>query len=54
MKKLFTVYEVSDLLQVHFNTVYELVRQNKLKHVRIGKQIRISEEALNEFLNCVN
>ena len=52
MSKLLTVYEVSDILQVHFNTVYELVKQNKIKHIRIGKQIRIPENALNEFIEC--
>jgi excisionase family DNA binding protein len=42
MSELLTVYQVSDLLQAHFNTVYEIVRQNKIQHVRIGKQIIIS------------
>lgn len=51
MIKLLTVYEVADLLKVHFNTVYELVRENKIRYVRIGRQIRISEEALSEFIN---
>lgn len=50
MLKLLTVYEVADLLRVHFNTVYELVRQNKIKYVKIGIQIRISEKALSEFM----
>ncbi|MBU3114617.1 helix-turn-helix domain-containing protein [Clostridium lacusfryxellense] len=54
MSKLLTVHEVSNLLQVHFNTVYELVRQNKIKHIRIGKQIRITENAFNEFISCIS
>jgi excisionase family DNA binding protein len=54
MTKLFTVQEVAELLQVHFNTVYELARQNKISSIRIGRQIRITEEAFNDFIKHTN
>lgn len=50
-KKVMTVYEVADYLQVHFNTAYELVRQGKIKHIKVGRQIRIPEAFLNEFVD---
>ncbi|MCY6485339.1 helix-turn-helix domain-containing protein [Clostridium aestuarii] len=50
MSKVLTVYEVADLLNVHRNTIYELVRQNKIKHIKIGRQIRIPEEYLDKFI----
>lgn len=45
-----TVYDVAKVLQVHFNTVYELVRENKIKHMKIGRNIRIPKQYLNEFI----
>lgn len=32
------------------NTAYELIRSGQIRSVRIGRQIRISREALLEFL----
>lgn len=50
MEKVLTVQEVASVLKVHFNTVYELVRQKKIKSIKIGRQIRIPEQYLFEFI----
>lgn len=48
----YTVKEVADILGVHCNSVYELVKTGRLGAVRIGKtRMRIPEYALEEFLN---
>lgn len=51
MSKVFTVIEVAEILKVHSNTVYELIRTNKLKVIKIGNQYRITEEFISDFLS---
>ena len=48
--QLLTVDEVSDLLRVHRGRVYELVRAGGLPVVRLGRQIRVSGEALERWI----
>lgn len=46
-KKLLTVKEVSEILDLKIARVYELTRENKLPFVKIGeRQYRYSETAL--------
>lgn len=49
--KLLIIKEVQDRLNVSDETVYRLIRSNELKAIRIGNLWRVSEEALQEFLN---
>jgi excisionase family DNA binding protein len=51
LDNVFTVKEVAEILRCHANSVYQLVEQKKIKAIRIGKKIIISENALNEFIN---
>jgi excisionase family DNA binding protein len=44
-----TPREAADVLRVHPYTVYEMVRQGKLRSVRVGRRILIPESAINEF-----
>jgi excisionase family DNA binding protein len=37
-------------LQLHRNSIYEAIRQNKLRHARIGRRIRIRESWLDDLL----
>ena len=48
--KLLTVQEVADVLRVPRSRAYELARKGLLPCVRIGRQIRISEDALAEWI----
>ncbi|WMJ88364.1 helix-turn-helix transcriptional regulator [Anaerocolumna sp. MB42-C2] len=50
--KLFTPQEVADLLKIKKNTVYELIKRGDLKCRKIGKQLRIRNDDLEEYLNA--
>lgn len=51
MEKYYTPQEIADNLKLNINTVYQYIRENKLKAVKIGNRYRISENALKEFLD---
>lgn len=46
-----TPYDVAERLQVSYDTVLSLIKQGELPHVKIGRQYRVSEKALNDFIN---
>ena len=49
--RLLTLKQVEELTGIKRWRVYELIKQGRgLKHIRIGKTIRISETALAEFI----
>ena len=50
MNKLYTAQEVADRLKIKKTTVYELIKRGELSSSKIGKQLRISEEQLAEYL----
>lgn len=52
MNKLYTAQEVADRLKVKKTTVYEMIKRGELNSSRIGKQLRISEAQLNQYLNA--
>ena len=49
--KFYTVQEVADLLQVHWQSVLNYIKNGKLKALKLGKGYRISQEALDEFIS---
>ena len=51
MHKLMRVRDVADRLKVTAKTVYRKITGGELSVVRLGRSIRISEDALNEYLN---
>lgn len=46
-----TVEEVADILRVSPQTVRKLIREKKLRTVRVGVQIRIRQSELERFLS---
>lgn len=50
METFYTAQEVADLLKIKKTTVYDLIKKNRLPSSKVGKQIRISKEALNAYL----
>ena len=48
--KIYTVPEVAGLLRVSDRHVYEQVKQNKLKAIRIGHTLRITSICLDEYI----
>lgn len=49
-KTAMTAQDVAPILNVKPSMVYELVRTNRLKAYRVGKYLRFSESAVQEFL----
>ncbi len=43
------VEDLTAILDIGRNTAYELVRSGQIRSVRVGRQIRIPKEAVQEF-----
>jgi excisionase family DNA binding protein len=43
------VEDLTTILDIGRNTAYELVRSGQIRSVRVGRQIRIPKEAVQEF-----
>lgn len=50
MNDLLTVKEVAEILRVTPMTVYRAVETGALEHVRFGRTIRISRDALDAYI----
>ena len=51
MSDLLTVKEAAAFLRLCPDTIYRATKAGNLPHVRIGRSIRFSQEALEEYLN---
>ena len=49
-----TVNDVAKVLNVGKNTTYEIIHSGALKSIRIGRQIRISRDALLKYLEITH
>ena len=49
--KIYTTREIADLLKVNQETILRLLRNHKLNGYKIGKNWRISQEQLEQYLN---
>lgn len=49
-KEFYTIPEAAELLHVHENTLYKMVRRRELTHYKVGKQIRIAAAELERRL----
>lgn len=47
---LLTVEEAARLLRIGRNTCYELIRQQRIPHVRLGRLIRVPRTGLEEWI----
>ena len=50
-RKAYNVTRVAEMLGVSVDTVYELVRGNRIPHKRLGRRIIIPASAFDEWLN---
>ena len=50
MEPLLTVKDVAAFLKVNPMTVYRAIETGELAHVRVGRSIRVTQEALNDYL----
>ena len=46
----YTVEQVAELLQVHWQTVLNYIKSGKLKALRLGKGYRIPKSELDDFI----
>lgn len=49
--KVYTIDEVTTILQVTRRTIYSYIKSGKLKAVKIGKEWRVTQDNLEEFLS---
>lgn len=49
-KDYYTVEELAEKLQVHWQTILNYIRTDKLEAIKLGKGYRISKESFEEFL----
>lgn len=49
-KPLLKAREVAELLQLNILTVYEYIRNGRLKAIRFGRSYRIEEKDLEKFI----
>lgn len=52
--KIYTIEQVAEILQVSDRTVYKLVNEGELRAKKVGNMFRISERALQEFMEDVS
>ena len=48
-KAFYTIPEAAELLRVHENTLYNMVRRKELEHYKVGQQIRIAAAELEKL-----
>ncbi len=51
-KKLLRVDEVAEVLSVSLARAYELIRCGHLPAVRLGRQLRVDEDTLLDWIEC--
>lgn len=49
--KLYTLSELSEMLEVTTRTLYTYIKSGRLKAVKVGHTWRVTEENLKAFLN---
>lgn len=45
----YTIPEAAEVLRVHENTLYSMVRRREITHYKVGKQIRIAAAELERL-----
>lgn len=48
--KAYTTEEVQDILKITKRTLYNYIKNNQIKAIKLGRSWRITEDALKDFL----
>ena len=48
---LMTIQQVADLLGLSMHTLYKMVNQRRIPHVKVGRLLRFDREKLDEWLS---
>ena len=51
IQNILTVNEVAERLRIHPRTAYRLVNNGTIPSIRVGRQIRVSARALDDYLD---
>ena len=53
---LMTMADVQDALHISKNTAYKLIREGKIKHMKIGRAIKVPKQFLMDYIfeSCYN
>lgn len=51
MSKFYTTNEIADMFRVRVFTVWDWIKKGKLHAVKIGRDFRVSEADVEDFLN---
>jgi excisionase family DNA binding protein len=49
-KIILTVIEMAEYLRIGRSKAYKLISDNEIKHIKVGKQIRIPKFAIDEWM----
>lgn len=49
--KVYTVKDLMSILKVSRRTLYNYISSNQIKTIKLGREHRVTEEALREFLS---
>ena len=52
-ERVLRVREVADHLDVDADTVYRLIRENRIRAIRLGRVLRVPQSALADFISGV-
>lgn len=50
IEKLYTARECAEMLRVHRDTIIRYLKNGKLKAIKVGRNFKISESNLREFM----
>ena len=53
MEKLYTCKQLAEALQINIQTVQRFVREGKIKAIKVGREFRITEQSLQDYLKQV-
>ena len=53
MEKLLTIEEVSELLQIPKGSLYNLVHEDRIPHIKIRGRLRFKASALEEWIKSL-
>ena len=53
-RDILTVKDLHDILPICRTAIYKLIREEKIKSVRIGQKILVPKKALIEFIDSMN
>ena len=45
-----TVYDVAEILRIHYSTVYDMLRDGQLPYIRVRTAYRISKKSILKLL----